>query len=171
MCSVWWKAENMDIMISSIFQEPSGKIWGVSINNKEPRATICHLTCLRIKIILNPQNSNLACHITLWRSMYTATKFIKLLHPTTFVDTHIAFRGLGQPSLPLKSIAWKITVGRNTLPSAEMSGIRVADSLTSFLNTICLACPAEPIWQLLCVLLSRKQHVSSMLKMQSCSMP
>jgi len=72
--------------------------------------------------------------------------------------------------LPLRILPWKITVGGDTFPLAEMMGIMVAVALVSFLSAICCFWPLDPIWHVLCTLLSRKQHVSSMAKMQSCSM-
>jgi hypothetical protein len=46
--------------------------------------------------------------------------------------THIALRGFSQVSLFLNRDPLKITVGGNTIPLAEMIGIMVALSLTSF---------------------------------------
>jgi len=67
-------------------------------------------------------------------------------------------------------MSWKITVGGNTFPLAEIMGIMVAVALVSFLIAICCLWPLDPISSVLCTLLSRKQHVSSMAKMQAWSM-
>ena len=64
-----------------------------------------------------------------------------------------------------KTSPLNIIVGLNIFPLAEMMGMRVAVSVTSLCKANWCTCFAEPICQVLDVLLSRKQHVSSIEKM------
>ena len=49
----------------------------------------------------------------------------------------MALSGFSHADLPLRIAPWKMIVGGNTFPLAEMIGTMLAVSLTSFLNAIC----------------------------------
>ena len=57
----------------------------------------------------------------------------------------MASSGFSHANLPLRIAPWKMIIGGNTFPLAEMIGIMLAISLTSFLNAICCSASAAPM--------------------------
>ena len=139
------------------------------IHNEQARPSIGNTRCDCIEIMLNPLSSDFSCHVAFLG--YSKTENCQhFCWSCAQKCPYLALSGFDQPAHPLKTSPLNIIVGLYMFPLAEMMGMRVAVSRTSLRKANWCSCFAEPICRVFVVFLSRKQHVSSIEKIQSSSM-